>query len=76
MSKKNFMSKYNISPQFECQNRNSNGKLRNLASVRMSNTSLNVELQYLASVRMGFRMLKCDIRPQDACQNRILNVKI
>ena len=47
------MSKYNIHPQFESQNRNLNVKLRYLASVRMSNTSLNVEVQYLPSVRVS-----------------------
>ena len=29
-----------------------------------------------SNVKIGFRMSKCDIRPEFECQNRILNVKI
>ena len=56
------MSKFDIRPQFECQNRISN--VKNLIFGPSSN------------VKIGFRMSKCDIRSKFECQKRILNVKI
>ena len=51
------MSKYNIYPLFECQNRHLDVNLRYLASVRVSKWEfeclMNVELRYLASVRVS-----------------------
>ena len=55
------MSKYDIQPDFECQNRILNVKIR---------YSANFECQNL------FFMSKYDILPYFECQNRILHVKI
>ena len=73
------MSKYDIRPDFECQNRILNVKIRYSAQVRMS--KLDSEYQKtiigpISIIKIGFRMSKYDIRPKFECQNRILNVKI
>ena len=46
------MSKYDIRPQFECQNRILNVKIQQSASVHMSIFS-NVEIQCFAIVQMS-----------------------
>ena len=56
------MSKYDIGPDFECQNRILN--VKSTIFVPSGN------------VKIGFRMSKFDIQPQFECQNRILIVKI
>ena len=56
------MSKYDIRPQVECQNKN----------IRMSKYDIRPELNN----KIGIRMSKSDIRPEFDCQNRISNVKM
>ena len=46
------MSKYDIRPDFECQNRILNVKVRYWASVRMPNMILNVKIRYSAHFRI------------------------
>ena len=72
------MSKYDIRPDFECQNRILNVKVRYSASVRMPNMILNVKIRYSAHFRISKRILNVvmRLRPNFECQNRILNVKI
>ena len=55
------MLKFDIRPEFECQNRILNVKIRYSGH---------------SNVKIGFRMSKFDIRSQFEFQNRILNVKI
>ena len=55
------MSKYDIPPQFECQNRILNVKIQNSANFECQNRILNVKIQNSANFEF---------------QNRILNVKI
>ena len=55
------MSKCDIQPEFECQNRISN--------VRMRYSAPN------SNVKIGLRMSKCVIRPEFESRNRISNVK-
>ena len=55
------MSKYDIRPDFECQNRGLNVEIQHSAS---------------SKVKIGFRMSKYDIPPDFECGNRILNVKL
>ena len=47
------MSKYDIRPDFECQNRILNVKVRYSASVRMPNMILNVKIRYSAHFRIS-----------------------
>ena len=47
------MSKYDIQPDFECQNRILNVKVRYSTSVRMPNMILNVKIRYLAHFRIS-----------------------
>ena len=47
------MSKYDIRPNFECQNRILNVKVRYSASVRMPNMILNVKIRYSAHFRIS-----------------------
>ena len=56
------MSKYDIGPQFECQNRILNVKIRYFGPI--------------SNFKIVFCISKYDIRPQLECQNRILNVTI
>ena len=74
------MSKYDIWPDFEGQNRILNVKVRHSASVRLPNMILNVKIRYSAHFRFEFqnRILNVEmrLRPNFECQNRILNVKI
>ena len=56
------MSKWDIRPQFECQNRILNGKM--LCSVQIQSNE-----------KIGFQTSKCNIRCEFESQNRILNVK-
>ena len=46
------MSKCDIRPKFECQNRISNVKIQYSAQVRMSNRIMNVKMGYSARIRM------------------------
>ena len=55
------MLKYDIQPQFECQNRILNA---------------NCDIWPSSNVKIGFLMSKFDIQPYFECQNRIFNVKI
>ena len=61
------MSKCNIRPEFECQNRISNVKMRYRPEFECQNRISNVKIRYLA---------KRDIWPKFECQNRISNVKM
>ena len=72
------MSKYDIRPDLECQNRILNVKVRYSASVRMPNMILNVKIRYSAHFEFQNRILNVLMRlqPNFECQNRILNVKI
>ena len=56
------MPKYDIPPQFKCQNRILNVKIQYSANFEFQNRILNVKIRFSA--------------PQFECQNRILNVKI
>ena len=61
------MKKYDIKPQFECQN-------------TIFGPSSNVKIGFFLNVKIRywprFQMSKYDIPTQCECQNRILNVKI
>ena len=73
------MSKCDIWPLFECQNRIFNGKMRYSAPVRMSKYDFECENAIFgpcSNVKIGFLMAKCDIRHLFECQNTILNVKM
>ena len=72
------MSKYDIRPDFERQNRILIVKVRYSASVRMTNMILNVKIRYSAHFQIKNRILNVEmrLRPNFECQNRILNVKI
>ena len=86
------MSKCDIRPEFECQNRISNGKIQYSAPVRMSKLdfecqnailgpNLNFECQNSkfgssSNIKIGFRMSQSDIRPEFEYQNMISNVKM
>ena len=73
------MSKFDIRPEFECQNRILNVKIRYSVQVRMSKYDFECKNSIFgpnSNVKIGFRMLKFDIWSQFECQNRILNVKI
>ena len=73
------MSKYDNRPQFECQNRFSNVKIRHSASIRMSKYDFKCQNRIFglnSNVRIGFRMSKYDIRLPFECHNGILNVKM
>ena len=61
------MSKFDIRPEFECQNRISNVKMRYLARIRMSKNK---------DEKRKTKNEKFDIRSKFECQNKILNVKI
>ena len=66
------MSKYEIRPQFERQNRILNVKIRHAASVRMSNQDFecqNTIYGLITNVKMDFKCQNMIISP-------ILNVKI
>ena len=72
------MSKYDIGPQFECQNSILNVKIRYSATVLMSKLDFecqNTILGPISNVKIG---LQCQntIFGLFECQNRILNVKI
>ena len=66
------MSKYDIRPVFECQNRILNVKIRYSAQVRISNRIMNIKIRYSASVRMS----KYDFECQNTIFGPISNVKI
>ena len=73
------MSKCDIRPEFECQNRILNVKKGYLARIRMSKKDFECQNAIFgpnSNVKIGFRMSKFDIRPEFECQNRILNVRI
>ena len=53
------MSKYDIRPDFECQNRILNVKVRYSASVRMPNMILNVKIRYSAHFRISKSDFEC-----------------
>ena len=53
------MSKFDIWPEFECQNRISNVKMRYSVQVRMSNRILNVKMRYSVQVRMSKKDFEC-----------------
>ena len=55
------MSKYDIWPQFECQNRLLNVKIRFSAPYECQNRNFYVKIRY---------------QPQFICINRVLNVKM
>ena len=55
------VSKYDIRPQFECQNK-----------IPMPKSIFGPS----SNIKIGFRMSKCDIWPQFECQIRISNIKI
>ena len=54
-------------------NRISNVKMRYSVLIRMSKYA---KFGPNSNVKIGFRMSKCDIRPEFECQDRISNVKI
>ena len=72
------MSKFDIQPYFECQNRIFNVKIRYSAPVRMSKWDFECQNMYSARFECQNRIsnVKRDIQFQLECQNRILNVKI
>ena len=73
------MSKYDIQPDFECQNRILNVKIRYSAQVRRSDKDFECQNTIIgpsSNVKIGFCMSKPDIWPQFECQNRILIVEI
>ena len=80
------MIKYDICPNFECQNSgfrmskyDLECQITILALFRMSKKDVeykNTIIGPSSNVKIGFRMSKYEIRPQFECQNRILNVKI
>ena len=73
------MSKFDIRPEFECQNRILNVKIRYSAQVQMSKLDFECQNSIFglnSNGKIGFRMSKFDIRSQFECQNRILIVKI
>ena len=73
------MSKYDIWPEFEFQNRISYVKIRYSAQVRKSKKDFECQYSIFgpnSNVKEGFLMSKFDIRSKFECQNRILNVKI
>ena len=55
------MSKYDIRPDFECQNRILNVKIRYWPDFECQNRILNVKIQYLAPVRMSEYDFECQI---------------
>ena len=59
------MSKFDIWPKFECQNRTSNVKMRYSAWIRMSKYDFEYQSEIFgpnSNVKIWFRMSKCDIR--------------
>ena len=58
------MSKFDIRPESECQNRILNVKIDILPGFECQNRILNVKIRYMASVRMS----KSDLE----CQNEII----
>ena len=68
------MSKFDIRPQFECQNRILNIKMRYSVEIRMSKLDFECQNSIFgpnSNIKIGFRMSKFDIRPKFECQNRI-----
>ena len=74
-------------PEFECQNRTSNVKIRYLAKVRIykqdlkrrnriSNVKMKCDIQPEFEFKNMVLNVKCDIRPEFECQNIISNVKM
>ena len=53
------MSKFDIRPKFECQNRILNVKIRYSARIGMSNRILNVKIRYSARIRMSKKDFEC-----------------
>ena len=72
------MSKSDIQPYFECQNRIFNVKIRYSAPVRMSKWDFECQICIGPGFECKNRIsnVKRDIQSQLECQNRILNVKI
>ena len=66
------MSKFDIRPEFECQNRISNVKMRHSARIQLSNRILNVKIRYSVRVRMSIYDFEC----QNAIFGPKSNVKI
>ena len=70
-----------IIPQFECQKRISNNKIRYSVPIRIHISKTYSECQSTIfgpswNVKIGLRMSKLDIRSQFECQHKIPNVKI
>ena len=70
-----------IIPQFECQKRISNVKIRYSVPIRIRISKKYSRCQSTISgpswnVKIGLRMLKFDIQSQFECQHKISNVKI
>ena len=72
------MSKCDIQLEFECQNMISNIRVRystefeSQIRFRMSNAIFGPS----SKAQKGYRLSKCDIRPQFECQNMISNVEM
>ena len=65
------MSKFDIQPEFECQNRILIVKIRYSVQLRMSKQDFECQNSIFgpnSNVKIGFRMSKCDIRPEFACR--------
>ena len=68
------MSKFDIRPEFECQNRILNVKIQYSVQVRMSKQDFYCQNSIFGpnlNVKIGFLMSKFDIRSKFECQNRI-----
>ena len=73
------MSKFDIRPEFECQNRILNIKIRYSPLIRMSKWDFGCKNSIFgpnSNVKIGIRMSKFDIQSKFEYQNKILNVKI
>ena len=58
------MSKFDIWPEFECQNRILNVKFDIRPEFECQNSLFGPN----SNVKIGFRMSKCDIRPEFECR--------
>ena len=73
------MSKYDIQPLFECQNRSFNVKMRYSAPVRMSKCDFecqNAIFGLSSNAKIGFLNVKMRYSTRFRISKRILNVKI
>ena len=66
------MSKFDIRPEFECQNRILNVKIRYSPEFECQNRILNVKIRYSARIRMS----KLDFECQNSIFGPSSNVKI